>query len=95
MLLSIRSQINEVEVINIFKRYSDKKTERSHLAHSWSGKQNIKDLEMDKYIIIAFPLKNLEMDKYIIITFQLKNLEMDKYIIITSQLKNLEWINTL
>ena len=57
MLLSIRSQMNEVEVVNIFKRYSDKKTERSQLAHSWSGKRNIKDLEMDKYIIIAFPLK--------------------------------------
>ena len=43
--------MNEVEVINIFKRYSDKKKERlikspsflfstmiwSHLAHSWPG----------------------------------------------------------
>ena len=34
MLLSIRSQMNEVEVTNIFKRYSDKKAERSH---SWPG----------------------------------------------------------
>ena len=29
--------MTEVDVINIFKGYSDKKTERSHLAHSWPG----------------------------------------------------------
>ena len=29
--------MNEVEVINIFERYSDKKIERSNLAHSWPG----------------------------------------------------------
>ena len=51
MLTTIRSSMDEIEVINIFKRYSDKKTERvtrspvflfsaaiwSHLAHSWPG----------------------------------------------------------
>ena len=49
MLTTIRSYMNKVNVINIFKRYSDKKTDRvikspvfllsaaiwSHLAHSW------------------------------------------------------------
>ena len=68
--------MDEIEVINILKRYSVKKTERvikseefsfiaaiwSYLAHSWPGlticvKQNVKHLEMDKYIIITFPLQ--------------------------------------
>ena len=34
--------MNEEEVINIFKRYSDEKTERSHLAHSWPGLRGMK-----------------------------------------------------
>ena len=51
MLTAIRPEMDKNEVINILKRYSDKKTERvikspeflfsavlqSHLAHSWSG----------------------------------------------------------
>ena len=42
MLMTIRSQMDEIEVKNILKRYSDKKTEReknerAHLAHFWSG----------------------------------------------------------
>ena len=71
--------MNEIEVINVLKRYSNKKTEketerdkitiafiqccdlvifRTFLA--WSKlcvKQNIKHLEMDKYMIITFPLQ--------------------------------------
>ena len=50
MLATIRSYMDEIEVINILKRCSDKKAERLiksaaflfaaiwlHLAHSWSG----------------------------------------------------------
>ena len=42
MLMTVRSQMDEMEVKNILKRYSDKKTEReknerAHLAHFWSG----------------------------------------------------------
>ena len=51
ILTNVSSYMNEVEVTNIFKRYSDKTIERvikspaflfsvaiwSHLAHSWSG----------------------------------------------------------
>ena len=49
--MTIRSEMDEIEVINILKRYSDEKTERvikypaflfssgirSHSAHSWPG----------------------------------------------------------
>ena len=51
MLMAIRSKMDKTEVINILKRYSDKKTERmiksleflfsdvlqSHLTYSWPG----------------------------------------------------------
>ena len=64
--------MDEIEVINILKRCSDKKTERvikspvflfsaaiwSHLADSWLG---LNFMCKEKY-------KNLEIDKYIIIT---------------------------
>ena len=56
------SQKDEIEVINILKWYSDKKTERvikylSFLVSTICLKQNIKHMEMDRYFIITFPLR--------------------------------------
>ena len=75
MLATIRCYMDEIEVINILKRCSDKKAERLiksaaflfaaiwlHLAHFWSG---VKYMCNTKY-------KHLEIDKYIKITFSLQ-----------------------
>ena len=74
MRTTISSQMDEIEVINVLKRYSNKKRVIkspvflfsaaiwSYLAHSWSG---LNCMCKVKY-------KALENDKYIIITFPLK-----------------------
>ena len=68
--------MDKIEVINVLKQYSNKKTERvikskvflfgatiwSYLARCWPVlnymcKKNIKHLEIDKFIIITFPLQ--------------------------------------
>ena len=78
MLTNIISQMNGIEVINIFKRYRCKKAKRErerkspaflfraaifHIQHilvlvyAICVKQNIEQLEMDKYTTITSPLQ--------------------------------------